>query len=116
MMHDRRRFPRFPFCVPVRVDTTERSGRIGFTRDASAQGVLLGGPNRFELGERVLLKFSVGDEIRGPETLVTGRVVRVERNKNGNHLWRYLAAVCFEALAPDLVEALFEQEEPTAVG
>lgn len=110
-MDERRHCRRFEVCVPVRIDAQDRAARLGFTRDASAQGLAFGAPSRFEVGEQVQIRFAIG---LPSETVVPARVIRVDKSRSGNHLWRYVAAVAFEARVPGLIESLLDGEEATA--
>jgi len=92
--------------MAVSIDSDQRTGRIGVTRDAGASGLLLNTPSRYAPGDRVTLTLLVpGAEQAGPR--VPGSVVRVEQVDRRSELpWRYLAAVRFSEPVEGLDEAL----------
>lgn len=105
---DRRNHPRFDVCLPLRVDAVARENRLAVTRDASAQGVLVGTPSRFHVGETLKLTFRGPDATSDPR-VVRGEVIRVWPNDGSqNQIWRYLAAIRFEKEQPDFEHAFLE--------
>lgn len=99
---ERRSTPRKPAVLAVSLDTEDRTGRHGVTRDLSAKGLLIVTPSRFSPGERVGVKVLAG----GIETSARGRIARVEQNPiSSPELWRYRVGVALEDTMPmDLIE------------
>ncbi len=92
MESDRRASQRQAAIVAVEIDAPSRTGRVGVTRDASATGMLMTTPSRFEVGDELALTlFLMGDRAK-----VRGRVIRVETTRaRSNEVWRYRLAVEF---------------------
>jgi hypothetical protein len=90
-------------CVPVQLDSENKSGRVGMCRDGSESGVLIGTPSSFAVGECVTMTFrsSDGAELRS----VTGRVVRLSACGSAGWLSR-LVAVEFDEPMGELVERI----------
>lgn len=84
------------------------------SRNASARGVLLGSPSRFDIGERLVMTFRImpaGPMYAG----VAGKVVRVDEAANAEDpMWRHVMAIEFERpLDEEVIEALRTAAEHT---
>jgi len=96
---ERRTSPRTRIAVPVGIDGRTRKQRFGISRDASATGMLIATPSKFEVGEELALTLFVGVEERKQ---VRGRVIRVETNSvRSTELWRYRLALEYAEPALD---------------
>lgn len=95
--------------LPIGIDGEGRPGRIGVSRDASLQGVLISTGSRFEVGERLTLRIRLSDS-RG-EIKVRGKVVRVE-NESGESavVFPYRLAVSLERPVHALQQAFKDEE------
>jgi hypothetical protein len=81
----------------VSLETEEKTGRHGVTRDLSSNGLLIVTPSRFSPGEKVGVKVLVG----GVETSMEGRIARVDVNPiSSPELWRYRVGVALAAPLP----------------
>lgn len=117
---NRRRNRRFRVCCALAVATaSDESGvqekrfgdRFAIARDLSLDGVLVGTPSRFTVGDRIELLFRAPG---GPldETHVRGEVVRVARNESdAAFVWSYLVAVRFEEPMLMSLESILESLE-----
>ena len=107
---DRRRYARHVIHVPITVSTGARRNRVGVMRDLSASGMLFHSRSRFELGDRVTLRFQI-DETGSGST--TAHVVRTFCDLNADTLFRFVTAVEFDAPLFDVEAALDRlQAEP----
>jgi hypothetical protein len=93
---DRRSFPRLPVHAAVGIETSVRKNRVGVTRNISAGGLLFHTASRFQLGERLDIRFRARPILEG-ETLVTGRVVRAwHEERRHDSLFPHVVAVQFD--------------------
>jgi hypothetical protein len=100
---ERRLFPRRRVLTPIGIDTEERKGRGGMTRDMSVGGVLFYTASRFKVGEEVEVSFRVAGK---EEITVRGVVVRVGRDPGSETVFNRVAAVRFhEPLAKQCLAA-----------
>jgi PilZ domain len=88
-MSERRRHGRREVFLPMRIDSREKSDRIGVTRNASESGLLIGTPSHFAVGDHLELTFAEG---AGVTRALQARVVRVALDPNAG-LFRRLVAV-----------------------
>jgi hypothetical protein len=94
---ERREAPRFDTTIPVEI-ANDRKRRIGIGRNASARGLLVASQGKFEVGEKVTLRFKVTPQ--DAETVVRGSVVRHDVDDEA-YLWPHLIAVrLHESLEP----------------
>ncbi len=101
---ERRASPRNRVTIAVGIDGTVRKHRFGISRDASATGMLLATPSRFEVGEELALTVFLGVSERRH---VRGRVIRVEVcPMRSAETWRYRLALQYIGPTPDLTAAL----------
>jgi hypothetical protein len=101
---NRRRTTRHVTCVPAGVHTSEKE-RVGLIRDASAEGALLFCKSKFGVGDALTLSIRV--DLDGENSVdVQGRIVRVERMKEG--FWSFRIGVLFDPPREDLTP-LFER-------
>lgn len=95
---NRRRTTRLVTCVPAGVHTSDKE-RVGLIRDASAEGALLFCKSKLTVGDQVKLAIRVdADDERSVD--VQGRIVRVERMKEG--FWSFRIGVLFDPPREDL--------------
>lgn len=73
---DRRRTPRHEAFIPLEIGSARKT-RIGVTRNASVEGLLVASHGSFEVGERVQLRFRLRRD--RPYHRVRGMVVRHRR-------------------------------------
>lgn len=99
---DRRRAERTPAVLAVALDTNEKVGRHGVTRDLSEKGLLIVTPSTFKRGDRVQVKVHAG----GEDVAVSGQVMRVDENPiSSPELWRWRIGVELDSPLPsDFVE------------
>jgi PilZ domain len=110
---ERRADERVGICMPIRLDSNSFSNKLAITRDASTTGMCVGTPTRLEVGQalEVTLRLNGG---AGPQRTVTGRVLRVESNSaTRNQLWRFVTAIEFDAVQPELGSLVAAEETPT---
>ena len=93
-LSDRRRAPRYPLSTPVEIDGKERKHRIGVTRDASVFGIQVISRSRFDIGQKIVVRFRVGSPGASTEE-VEGRVVRHLIDAEAD-LWPHVMGVVFE--------------------
>lgn len=90
---DTRRSQRIPVYAAIGIDTEDRPGRSGITRNVSERGLLFHSMSRFALGEKLELVY------RSPrtrtDTRLHARVVRVASD-TGDTSFPHLCAVEFE--------------------
>lgn len=97
MRTERRSTPRKAAVLAVSLDSAEKAGRHGVTRDLSPNGLLIVTPSKFSPGEKVGVKVLVG----GVATAVEGRIARVDVNPvSSPELWRYRVGVELEEPMP----------------
>jgi hypothetical protein len=89
-MNERRRDERRQTSAPVFVASVDRNDRAGNLRDVSQRGALFTGRSRFELGERISVRFPSAARV------VAGRVVRVGLDADDDTLFQYVTAVRFD--------------------
>ena len=99
---DRRRAERTPAVLAVALDTQEKHGRHGVTRDLSEKGLLVVTPSTFKRGDRVQVKVHAG----GEDVNVSGQVMRVDENPiSSPELWRWRIGIELDSPLPtDFVE------------
>src|SRR5262245_3975092 len=99
---DRRRSARTPAVLAVGLDTKEKQGRHGVTRDLSENGLLVVTPSSFKRGDRVSVTVHAG----GEDMNVSGQVMRVDENPiSSPELWRWRVGIELDAPLPnDFVE------------
>jgi len=109
MSREARRHPRKPIWLPIGIDGEGRPNRIGVSRDASLQGVLISTGSKFEVGERLSLRIRLSDN-RG-EIKVQGKVVRVE-NEAGESavMFPFRVAVALERPVHALQQAFQDDD------
>lgn len=109
MSREARRHPRKSVWLPIGIDGEGRPNRIGVSRDASLQGVLISTGSKFEVGERLNLRIRLSDN-RG-EIKVRGKVVRVE-NETGESavMFPFRVAVALERPVHALEQAFKEDD------
>jgi hypothetical protein len=94
-MRDRRRAERFMIMpvanATIQVSSTERRERGAVIRDLSETGLLFVSRSRFDIGERLVVKFPQ-DGGSG-----TGRVVRESLDDHEDTLFHHLIAIEFDA-------------------
>jgi hypothetical protein len=84
------------------IETSARKNRVGVTRNISAGGLLFHTASRFQLGERLDIRFRARP-ILDKETLVTGRVVRAwHEERRYDSLFPHVVAVQFDEPVPAL--------------
>ena len=88
-MSDRRRHSRTDVFFPVRIDSPQKSDRIGVARNSSASGLLIGTPSHFAVGDPLVLTF--GTTYGEPERRMKGRVVRVDLDEEADLFYRLVA-------------------------
>lgn len=87
---DRRRAERTPAVLAVALDTEEKHGRHGVTRDLSEKGLLVVTPSTFKRGDRV----QVTVHADGEGVNVSGQVRRVDENPiSSPELWRWRVGI-----------------------
>ena len=92
-MEYRRRHARRTIRFPLALETPAKRGRVGVARDVSVSGMLLGTPSRYQLGQRIRVRFRPRAD--GPTFEIPGTVVRSEKNPDGDWLSR-LVAIAFD--------------------
>jgi hypothetical protein len=92
MIVDRRRCERVRECVVLHVDSRDKRGRVGVTRDRSETGVLFVTPSHFQVGDRLTL--SRPDRSYPGFEADLGVVVRVSRTNESPMRWA--VAVAFD--------------------
>lgn len=99
---DRRRAERTLAVLAVALDSPEKQGRHGVTRDVSESGLLVVTPSAFRLGDRVQVTVHAGGEDRA----AAGRVARIDENPvSSPELWRWRVGIALdEPLPRDFVE------------
>jgi hypothetical protein len=99
---DRRRAERTPAVLAVALDTQEKHGRHGVTRDLSEKGLLVVTPSTFKPGDRV----TVTVHAAGEGVNVSGQVKRVDENPiSSPELWRWRVGIELDKPLPtDFVE------------
>ena len=99
---DRRRAERTPAVLAVALDTQEKQGRHGVTRDLSETGLLVVTPSNFKRGDRVQVTVHAGAEGLN----VSGHVTRVDENPiSSPELWRWRIGIELDSPLPnDFVE------------
>jgi hypothetical protein len=94
---DRRRAARTPAVLAVGLETNEKQGRHGVTRDLSAKGLLVVTASTFKLGDRVEVTVHAGSEGLN----VIGHVRRVDENPvSSPELWRWRVGIELDAPLP----------------
>lgn len=94
---DRRRAERTPAVLAVALDTQEKQGRHGVTRDLSEKGLLVVTPSAFKRGDRVHVTVHAGHE----DVNVSGQVARVDENPiSSPELWRWRVGIELDAPLP----------------
>jgi hypothetical protein len=95
---DRRRAERTPAVLAVALDTTDKPGRHGVTRDLSEKGLLVVTPSTFKPGDRV----TVTVHAAGEGVNVSGEVRRVDENPiSSPELWRWRVGIELDAPLPN---------------
>ncbi len=103
-MVERRASPRTRVTIAVGIDGSVRKHRFGVSRDASATGMLVATPSRFEVGEELALTVFLGVSERRH---VRGRVIRVEVcPMRSAEMWRYRLALQYSEPVGDLPAVL----------
>ena len=82
-MLEKRGDERIKECHVVRVDSREKEGRLGVTRDRSRRGLLFVTPSTFQVGDQLTLSRGVDSQM--------GRVVRIAHT--GEAPMRFAVAV-----------------------
>jgi len=101
--HERRGGTRRAKNLGIEFDAATPRRRVGVSRDASAQGILVNTLNRFSPGEEVMVTI-YGDNT---STRAKARIVRVEpMSAETRYPWRYLTAARFEEPVPELERLL----------
>lgn len=100
---NRRRAERTPAVLAVALDTQDKQGRHGVTRDLSEKGLLVITPSSFKRGDRVQVRVHAG----GDGVNVSGLVARVDENPiSSPELWRWRIGIELDSPLPtDFVEA-----------
>lgn len=94
---DRRRAERTPAVLAVALDTQDKQGRHGVTRDLSEKGLLVVTPSTFKRGDRVHVTVHAGNE----DVNVSGQVTRVDENPiSSPELWRWRVGIELDAPLP----------------
>ena len=88
-----RRATRIPVYAAIGIDTDEREGRAGITRNVSERGLLFHSMSRFALGEKLELVYRSPNTRQ--DTRLPARVVRVASDL-GDTSFPHLTAVEFE--------------------
>jgi hypothetical protein len=92
---ERRKSTREPLFIPVRMISPGGKEHVGMTENVSDQGVLLGTPHRFAIGDEVQIATPKGT------TSVHARVVWFEKNQAAETLlWRFRVALQLDRPAP----------------
>jgi hypothetical protein len=99
---ERRNNQRIPAYFAVELNSAQKRGRCGVTRNASDTGLLIVTPSRFAASDRLELAVHTG----GAQRRLAGRIVRVDENGAKSHeTWRFRLAVQLdEPLPGDLLE------------
>ena len=99
---NRRRAERTPAVLAVALDTQDKQGRHGVTRDLSEKGLLVVTPSTFKRGDRVQVTVHAG----GEDVNVSGQVARVDENPiSSPELWRWRVGIELDSPLPaDFVE------------
>jgi len=109
MSREARKHPRNPVWLPIGIDGEGRPNRIGVSRDASLQGLLISTGSKFSVGERLTLRIRLAEN-RG-EVMVRGKVVRVE-NETGKSAMVYPYRVAVQLDRPvHALQRQFESED-----
>ncbi len=99
-----RRSPRYTVWLPVRIEELEEG--MAISHNASGRGMLLVTATTLEVGAQVHIVVQLPPE-GSEERKVSGRVVRVEKNKDDPEgIWPHRVAVEFEEPVADLEKAL----------
>lgn len=99
---ERRRKERTPAVLAVALDTDEKHGRHGVTRDLSENGLLVVTPSAFKPGDRVTVTVHAG----GEGVAAIGHVARIDENPiSSPELWRWRVGIALDGpLPPEFVE------------
>lgn len=99
---DRRRAERKPAVLAVALDSGEKRGRHGVTRDLSSKGMLVVTPSSFKLGDRVEVTVHAGSE----GVALVGHIARIDENPvSSPELWRWRVGIELDApIPPEFVE------------
>lgn len=81
---------------PININTHERRDRVGMIREMSRTGALFHSRSRFELGERLTMKYRAE---HGDYAFAEGTVVRAYRDACDDTMFPFLTAVKFEGEA-----------------
>jgi len=105
MNGEARKHPRRPVWLPVGIDGESRPNRIGVSRDASLNGVLISTGSRFEVGETVTLRIRLTE--KNQEILAKGTVVRVDKESGAAaQMWPFRIAVQLDKPVAALQDAI----------
>lgn len=106
---DRRNFPRQDVLFAIRIDGKSRTDTLGISRNLSSTGVLCDSLSRFQVGDRLSLKWkpSLRDE-RVSEA--QGTVVRFETHDGaGRPVLPYIVAIRFDGP----IEEVSDPQDPS---
>lgn len=106
-MEERRHAPRTPTTLVMQLEAADgtRGERVGITRDASADGFLLGSAISFEKGQRLVLVLQRSES--DPPKRVSCEVVRSVPNPSpSSAFWLYLVAVHLLEHVPEVDEMI----------
>lgn len=104
-----RRAQRYTVWLPVRI--AELEDGLAVSHNVSGRGMLLVTASKLELGEIVTVVIQIPPE-GTEEQRVTGRVVRVEDNRDDpNGMWPHRVALEFEGLQPEVEKVLLSLVE-----
>jgi len=99
-----RRSPRYTVWLPVRIADLEEG--MAVSHNVSGRGILLVTATTLDVGAQVSIVVQFPPE-GSSERKVTGRVVRVEPNKDDPEgIWPHRLAVEFDEAVPELEKAL----------
>jgi PilZ domain len=102
----RRSHVRFQIWFPVQLDGIAQA-KIAMTHNTSASGMLVAVASQLTVGEPVELHFRMPPS--GAEHRLTGRVLRIEPNKEDPQgAWPFRAAIAFDEVAEQLQPLLEE--------